>query len=106
MSSQTVSKYEVPLWRVWVVYALLITVVAVITFRLLTRQVLEYKTWQDQAVELYTGISDRRRVAYYDRNGFVLAILRLNAVIPAGCDDGRRLLIYRSSNDRWPAARH
>ena len=92
MSSQTVSKYEVPLWRVWVVYALLITVVAVITFRLLTRQVLEYETWQDQAVENYTTeISDpAARGIIYDRNGFVLArnIASYNVVItPAGLPD-------------------
>jgi len=75
MSSQSVSKYEVPLWRVLVVYGLMIAVVTVITYRLVTRQVLEYGTWQEQAVENYTTeISDPSpRGIIYDRNDHVLA---------------------------------
>jgi penicillin-binding protein 2 len=92
MSSQTVSKYEVPLWRVWIVYALLIAIVLTITSRLFTRQVLEYKIWQDQAVENYTTeISDpAARGIIYDRNGYVLArnVASYNVVItPAALPD-------------------
>lgn len=92
MSSQTVSKYAVPLWRIWVVYTLLIAVVATITTRLLTRQVLEYRIWQAQAVENYTTeISDPApRGIIYDRNGYVLArnIASYNVVItPANLPD-------------------
>src|SRR5512139_3955635 len=92
MSSQTVSKYEVPLWRVWIVYALLFTVVATIMTRLLMRQVLEYRTWQSQAVENYTSeISDPApRGIIYDRNGYVLArnVASYNVIItPADLPD-------------------
>jgi penicillin-binding protein 2 len=92
MSSQNVSKYEVPLWRVWVVYALLIAVVVIVTSRLFTRQVLEYGIWQAQSVENYTTeISDPApRGIIYDRNGYVLArnVASYNVVItPADLPD-------------------
>lgn len=92
MSSQTVNKYEVPMWRVWFVYALILTVVATVTTRLLVRQVLEYRTWQSQAVENYTSkISDPApRGIIYDRNGYVLArnVASYNVVItPASLPD-------------------
>ncbi len=92
MSSQTVSKYEVPLWRVWVVYALVTTVVLAIATRLFARQVVEYKTWEAQSVENYTSeISDPApRGIIYDRNGYVLArnVASYNVVItPASLPD-------------------
>ncbi|RPI92364.1 MAG: hypothetical protein EHM40_13260 [Chloroflexi bacterium] len=92
MSSGTVSRYEVPLWRVWVVYGLLVAVVMVIIFRLVTRQVLEYQNWQVQAVENYTTeISDPApRGIIFDRNGYVLArnVASYNVLItPAGLPD-------------------
>jgi penicillin-binding protein 2 len=106
MSSQTVSKYEVPLWRVWIVYALLIAIVLTITSRLFTRQVLEYKIWQDQAVENYTTeISDpAARGIIYDRNGYVLArnVASYNVVItPAALPDDEADIqrIYREVSE-------
>lgn len=92
MSSQTVSKYEVPLWRVWVVYALLIAVVVIVTSRLFTRQVLEYGIWQERSVENYTTeISDPApRGIIYDRNGYVLArnVASYNVIVtPADLPD-------------------
>ncbi|HET9913958.1 MAG TPA: penicillin-binding transpeptidase domain-containing protein [Anaerolineales bacterium] len=106
MSSQTVSKYDVPLWRVWVVYALLFTVVATIMTRLLMRQVVEYRAWQSQAVENYTSeISDPApRGIIYDRNGYVLArnVASYNVVItPAGLPDDEADIqrIYREVSE-------
>ncbi len=106
MSSQTVSKYEVPVWRVWVMYAVLVTVVLTITSRLLRRQVLEYKSWQEQAVENYTTeISDPApRGIIYDRNGYVLArnIASYNVVItPAALPDDEADIqrIYREVSE-------
>ena len=40
MSSQTVKKYEVPLWRTLIVYAVIIGVVLAIIYRLVNLQVL------------------------------------------------------------------
>ncbi|HEX2993576.1 MAG TPA: penicillin-binding transpeptidase domain-containing protein [Anaerolineales bacterium] len=106
MSSQTVSKYEVPLWRIWIVYVLIVTVVVLIASRLLTRQVIEYKIWQDQAVENYTTeISDpAARGIIYDRNGFVLArnVASYNIVItPANLPDDEADIqrIYREVSE-------
>ncbi|HMB23370.1 MAG TPA: hypothetical protein VKP08_11090, partial [Anaerolineales bacterium] len=106
MSSQTVSKYEVPLWRIWVVYVMIVTVVVLIASRLLTRQVIEYKIWQDQAVENYTTeISDPApRGIIYDRNGFVLArnVASYNIVItPANLPDDEADIqrIYREVSE-------
>ena len=106
MSSQTVSKYEVPLWRIWVVYGLILAVVGAITSRLLTRQVLEYRIWLDQAVENYTTeISDPApRGIIYDRNGFVLArnVASYNVVItPANLPDDEADIqrIYREVSE-------
>ncbi|RPJ29108.1 MAG: hypothetical protein EHM33_02120 [Chloroflexi bacterium] len=106
MSSQTVSKYEVPLWRIWVVYGLLVIVVITITFRLFTRQVFEYGIWQEQSVENYTTeISDPApRGIIYDRNGSVLArnVASYNVVItPAGLPDDEADIqrIYREVSE-------
>ena len=55
MSSQSTNKFQVPLWRTLVVYALLIAVVGVLTSRLLALQVFNKQTWNDQAVDNYTN---------------------------------------------------
>ncbi len=106
MSSQSVSKYEVPLWRIWVMYALLIAVVITVTSRLFTRQVLEYRIWQEQAVENYTTqISDPApRGIIYDRNGYVLArnVASYNvAITPAALPDDEADIqrIYREVSE-------
>ena len=92
MSSQTANKYEVPLWRVLFVYAIIIGVVGVIVYRLLALQVLSQQAWEGQAVDNYEDtISDPApRGILYDRNGFVLArnVASYNVVItPAGLPD-------------------
>lgn len=91
-SSQTVSRYEVPLWRIWFVYGLLAVVVIILTSRLVARQVLEYQAWQAQSIENYTTeVSDPApRGIIYDRNGYILArnIASYNVVItPASLPD-------------------
>ena len=40
MSSQTISKYEVPLWRVLFVYAVIIAVLSLVLYRLFVLQVI------------------------------------------------------------------
>lgn len=92
MSSQTISKYEVPLWRVLLVYAVIMGVVGVIVYRLTVLQVLGQQTWLGQAVDNYEDtISDPApRGIIYDRNGFVLArnVASYNVVItPASLPD-------------------
>jgi penicillin-binding protein 2 len=83
------------------VYALLFTVVATITTRLLMRQVLEYRSWQSEAVENYTSeISDPApRGIIYDRNGYILArnVASYNIVItPAGLPMMAQISAYLS----------
>ena len=92
MSSQTVSKYEVPLWRILFVYAVIIGVVSVIVFRLLSLQVVGQQTWIGQAVDNYqeTLIDPAPRGIIYDRNGHILArnVASYNVVItPAALPD-------------------
>lgn len=92
MNSQSVSKYEVPLWRVLLVYLLIITVVGVLVYRLLSLQILEESIWNDQAIDNYTvEISDASsRGIIYDRNRYILArnVASYNVVItPAGLPD-------------------
>ena len=92
MSSQTVSKYEVPLWRMLVVYAILVAVVVGLTYRLFTLQVLGDQGWREQSIENYTTeVSDpARRGIIYDRNGYILArnVASYNVVItPAALPD-------------------
>jgi penicillin-binding protein 2 len=92
MSSQTVSRYEVPTWRVFVIYGLIIAVVGVIIYRLLALQVVGQPAWINQAVDNYQEtLSDPApRGIIYDRNGFILArnVASYNVVItPAGLPD-------------------
>src|SRR6185503_17601071 len=96
------NKFQAPLWRTLVVYALLIGVVGVLTSRLLALQVFSEQTWNDQAVDNYTNtLSDpSARGIIYDRNGQILArnFASYNVVItPAGLpdDDADIQHIYR-----------
>ncbi|HEX5837865.1 MAG TPA: penicillin-binding transpeptidase domain-containing protein [Anaerolineales bacterium] len=102
MSSQTANNLNVPLWRVLVVYALIVGVVGLIIWRLVSLQVLGTQTWIDQAVDNYTNeISEpAARGIIYDRNGYILArnVASYNVVItPAGLpdDDADIQRIYR-----------
>jgi penicillin-binding protein 2 len=102
MSSQTNNKFQVPLWRVLIIYGLLITVVGLIISRLLALQVFDQQTWIDQAIGNYTEeISEPApRGIIYDRNGYVLArnTASYNVMItPAGLpdDDADIQHIYR-----------
>lgn len=106
MSSQSTNKNQTPVWRVLVVYALLVLVVGVIISRLIALQVLETQTWELQAVDNYTfEISEpAARGIIYDRNGYVLArnVASYNVVItPAGLpdDDADIQRIYREVAD-------
>ena len=45
MSSNDVKKYEVPLWRRWIVYGLIVAVVGLIISRLVNLQVIAPQTW-------------------------------------------------------------
>ncbi|HEX5809632.1 MAG TPA: penicillin-binding transpeptidase domain-containing protein [Anaerolineales bacterium] len=92
MSSQTVNRYQVPLWRTLVVYAILVGVVTGITYRLFTLQVIGEGAWRSQSIENYTTeISDPApRGIIYDRNGYILArnVASYNVVItPADLPD-------------------
>lgn len=102
MSSDSVSKYQVPTWRVLLIYGVIIAVIAAILVRLVNLQVLSTKSWMNQAVENYTfEIKDPApRGIIYDRNGIVLArnIASYNVVItPADLpdDDADIQRIYR-----------
>jgi penicillin-binding protein 2 len=106
MSSQSVNKYEVPLWRILLVYAIIIGVVAVIVYRLLGLQVLGQQTWLVQAVDNYedTIIEPAPRGIIYDRKGIVLArnVASYNVVItPAGLPDDEADIqrIYREVSE-------
>jgi penicillin-binding protein 2 len=102
MSSQTIHKYEVPLWRVLLVYAIIIGVVTVIVYRLVALQVFGVQSWEGQAVENYqdTISEPAARGIIYDRNEFILArnVASYNVVItPANLpdDEGDIQRIYR-----------
>jgi penicillin-binding protein 2 len=102
MSSQTVSKYEVPLWRTLFIYALIIGVVGVMVYRLVALQVVGPQAWINQAVDNYqqTISEPAPRGIIYDRNGFVLArnLASYNVVItPASLPDDQADIqrIYR-----------
>lgn len=106
MSSQTVSRYEVPLWRNLVVYAILVLVVVGITYRLVSLQVLGGQTWVEQSVENYTSqITDPAlRGIIYDSNRIILArnIASYNVVItPADLPDDEADIqrIYRQVSE-------
>lgn len=102
MSSQSVSKFEVPLWRVLLVYGALAGLVGVLVYRLVSLQILEGASWMTQAVDNYTReISDAAsRGIIYDRNDYILArnLASYNVVVtPAGLpdDEGDIQRIYR-----------
>src|SRR5512147_163234 len=102
MSSQSVSKFAVPLWRTLVVYGVVVAVLGGLIYRLFSLQVVEAQTWLGQAVDNYTTeISDpASRGIIYDRNGYILArnLASYNVVItPAGLpdDDADTQNIYR-----------
>jgi penicillin-binding protein 2 len=106
MSSQTVKKYEVPLWRILFVYAVIIGVVGAIVYRLLALQVLGQRTWTRQAVDNFEDtLSDPApRGIIYDRNGFILArnVASYNVVItPASLPDDEADIqrIYREVSE-------
>ena len=92
MSSQTVNKYEVPLWRVLFIYAVIVGVVGVMAYRLVALQVLGQQTWINQATDNYqeTISEPAPRGIIYDRNGVILArnVASYNVVItPASLPD-------------------
>lgn len=92
MSSQSISKYEVPVWRVLIAYSLSIVVIGALVYRLFSLQVLDGETWVGQSIDNYTTeIKDpASRGIIYDRNGYILArnIASYNLVItPAGLPD-------------------
>jgi penicillin-binding protein 2 len=106
MSSQTVSRYQVPLWRNLVVYAIVVAVVVGITYRLFSLQVIADQTWREQSIENYTSeiSAPAARGIIYDRNGFILArnIASYNVVItPAGLPDDEADIqrIYREVSE-------
>ncbi len=92
MSLQSANKYQVQTWRVLIVYAVIIAVVAILTSRLFTLQVFDGQTWANQAIDNYkTETSDpAARGIIYDRNGYILArnLASYNVVItPASLPD-------------------
>ncbi|NUQ85372.1 MAG: hypothetical protein HUU11_11720 [Anaerolineales bacterium] len=102
MNSGNVNRYQVPAWRVFIVYVVMFAVVGAILFRLFNLQVLSPETWMNQAEDNYTlTISDPApRGIIYDRNGYILArnIASYNLVItPAELpdDDADIQRIYR-----------
>lgn len=106
MSLQSSNKYQMPIWRALIVYAILVLVVGLIISRLIGLQVVGAESWQVEAVDNYTNeISEpAARGIIYDRNGFVLArnVASYNVVItPAGLpdDDADIQRIYREVAD-------
>ena len=92
MSSGSVSQPILDMRRLWAVYAMAVGVLFLLVSRLVALQVVENKTWLDQAVENYTtSISmPAPRGIIYDRNGYVLArnLASYNVVItPANLPD-------------------
>src|SRR5215212_1014689 len=106
MSSQTGSKYEVPLWRVLFIYGIIISVMGILVYRLFALQVVDQQTWITQSLDNYEQtISDPApRGIIYDRNGSVLArnVASYNVVItPAGLPDDEADIqrIYREVSE-------
>lgn len=106
MSSGTTNRYQVPAWRVIVVYGVMFAFIGAILFRLVNLQVLTAEAWMDQAVDNYTlTISDPApRGIIFDRNGYVLArnFASYNVVItPAELpdDDADIQRIYRELSE-------
>lgn len=102
MSSQTVNKYEVPIWRMLLIYAVIVGAVGLMISRLVKLQVLAPQDLVGQSVENYTKeVSDpASRGIIYDRNGYILArnTASYNVVItPAALpdDDADVQRIYR-----------
>ena len=102
MSSQTANKFQVQAWRIWILYAVIIAVIGVLTSSLFSLQVLNGQSWSAQATKNYTlEISDpAARGIIYDRNGYILArnIASYNVTItPASLpdDDADIQNIYR-----------
>lgn len=102
MSSGTTNRYQVPAWRVLVVYVVMFAFIGAILFRLVNLQVITTDSWKGQAVENYTlTINDPApRGIIYDRNGYILArnVASYNVVItPADLpdDDADVQRIYR-----------
>src|SRR5215470_17197410 len=92
MNSQSISKYQVPLWRILIVYGMIFGVVGLLIYRLFSLQIGEESIWANQAVDNYTlEISDpASRGIIYDRNGYILArnVASYNVVItPAALPD-------------------
>ena len=93
-------------WRLFVVFAIIIGVMAALLFRLLSLQVFGSQQWIDAAVENFTkNISTPAvRGIIYDRNGFILArnvasynISMTPAYLPDDDADVQR--IYRAVSD-------
>jgi penicillin-binding protein 2 len=106
MNSPSVSKFEVPFWRVLLVYVMMVAVVGVLIYRLLSLQVAEETIWQDQAIDNYTDIISipSSRGIIYDRNYYILArnVASYNVVItPAGLPDDEADIqrIYREVSE-------
>src|SRR5215470_4069826 len=106
MNSQSISKYQVPLWRILIVYGMIFGVVGLLIYRLFSLQIGEESIWANQAVDNYTlEISDpASRGIIYDRNGYILArnVASYNVVItPAALpdDEGDIQRIYREVSE-------
>jgi penicillin-binding protein 2 len=92
MSSQSINKFEVPIWRILIIYGVVVVVLVSLIYRLFSLQVIEGQAWLGQAVDNYTSrINDpASRGIIYDRNGYILArnVASYNVVItPASLPD-------------------
>ncbi|MGH8457793.1 MAG: penicillin-binding protein 2, partial [Nevskiales bacterium] len=106
MSSQSPNKFHAPLWRVLLVYGLIVAVVGALVSRLLALQVFGGRAWDEQAVDNYTNVISEPapRGIIYDRNGYILArnLASYNVVItPAGLPDDEADIqrIYREVSE-------
>lgn len=106
MSSGTTNRYQVPTWRVLIVYGVMFALIGAIVFRLINLQVITSETWKGRAVDNYTlPVSDPApRGIIFDRNGYILArnVASYNVMItPAGLpdDDADIQRIYREISE-------